>query len=95
MNMQAKPEDCWADAGRQPRIAIIGAGMSGIAAVVKLRKAGYTDLTVLDVAGSALTHGKTRLGERAERVHWIESDVVTFSPQREYALWHDRAALTF
>lgn len=38
----------WAQAGRQPRIAIIGAGMSGIAAVVKLEKAGYTDLTVYE-----------------------------------------------
>ena len=38
----------WAQSGRQPRIAIVGAGMSGIAAVVKLRKAGYTDLTVFE-----------------------------------------------
>ncbi len=41
-------EQPWARAGRQPRIAIIGAGMSGIAAVVKLHKAGYTDLTVYE-----------------------------------------------
>ena len=34
----------------QPRIAIIGAGMSGIAAVVKLQKAGYRDLTVFEKA---------------------------------------------
>lgn len=38
----------WARAGRQPRIAIIGAGMSGIATVVKLQKAGYSDLTVFE-----------------------------------------------
>lgn len=38
----------WAKAGTQPRVAIIGAGMSGIAAVVKLRNAGYTDLTVYE-----------------------------------------------
>ncbi len=38
----------WARAGRQPRIAIIGAGMSGIAAVVKLQRAGYSDLTVYE-----------------------------------------------
>ncbi len=38
----------WAVTGRQPRIAIVGAGMSGIAAVVKLEKAGYTDLTVYE-----------------------------------------------
>ena len=35
---------------RQPRIAIIGAGMSGIAAVVKLRKAGYRKLAVYEKA---------------------------------------------
>ena len=47
MNMDArKAPECWSTAGRQPRIAVIGAGMSGIAAVVKLRRAGYTDLTV-------------------------------------------------
>lgn len=40
----------WARQGRQPSIAIIGAGMSGIAAVVKLRRAGYTDLTVYEKA---------------------------------------------
>lgn len=40
----------WARDGRQPAIAIVGAGMSGIAAVVKLRRAGYTDLTVYEKA---------------------------------------------
>jgi cation diffusion facilitator CzcD-associated flavoprotein CzcO len=40
----------WTETGRQPAIAIIGAGMSGIAAVVKLRRAGYTDLTVYEKA---------------------------------------------
>ncbi|MCA9504279.1 MAG: NAD(P)/FAD-dependent oxidoreductase [Myxococcota bacterium] len=45
-----EPHPGWARQGRQPRIAIIGAGMSGIAAVVKLRRAGYTDLTVFEKA---------------------------------------------
>jgi cyclohexanone monooxygenase len=50
MNVQASQLEPWALANRPPRIAIIGAGMSGIAAVVKLRKAGYTDLTVYEKA---------------------------------------------
>ncbi len=50
MTMPMQPAQPWAQAGTQPRIAIIGAGMSGIAAVVKLRKAGYTDLTVFEKA---------------------------------------------
>ena len=47
---EPKAREGWARAGRQPAIAIVGAGMSGIAAVVKLRKAGYTDLTVYEKA---------------------------------------------
>lgn len=50
MNMPARIPQLWSRTGTQPRIAIIGAGMSGIAAVVKLRKAGYTDLTVFEKA---------------------------------------------
>jgi cation diffusion facilitator CzcD-associated flavoprotein CzcO len=47
-DMSSGSEANWAQAGTQPSIAIIGAGMSGIAAVVKLRKAGYTNLTVFE-----------------------------------------------
>ncbi len=50
MTMQAQIQPGWSQRGAQPAIAIIGAGMSGIAAVVKLRKAGYTDLTVYEKA---------------------------------------------
>jgi len=50
MNMPAHFPKSWSQTGTQPKIAIIGAGMSGIAAVVKLRKAGYTDLTVFEKA---------------------------------------------
>ena len=45
---QASSLQGWGSAGTQPRIAIIGAGMSGIAAVVKLRKAGYSNITVFE-----------------------------------------------
>lgn len=38
----------WAEQGQQPRIAIIGAGMSGIGAAIKLEKAGYSDLTIYE-----------------------------------------------
>ncbi|MGH0036326.1 MAG: flavin-containing monooxygenase [Myxococcota bacterium] len=48
MSLESPSPEPWARAGRQPAIAIVGAGMSGIAAVVKLREAGYTDLTVYE-----------------------------------------------
>lgn len=44
------PKSCWAKEGRLPRIAIVGAGLSGIGAVIKLREAGYTDLTIYEKA---------------------------------------------
>ena len=50
MNPETQPSTAWSQTGVQPRIAIIGAGMSGIAAVVKLRRAGYTDVTVFEKA---------------------------------------------
>ena len=43
-------DSCWAKEGRIPRIAIVGAGLSGIGAVIALRNAGYTDLTVYEKA---------------------------------------------
>jgi len=48
MSIEAIQGAAWAEEGRQPAIAIIGAGMSGIASVVKLRRAGYTNLTVYE-----------------------------------------------
>jgi cation diffusion facilitator CzcD-associated flavoprotein CzcO len=50
MDRHAGEGEPWAKAGRQPKIAIIGAGMSGIAAVIKLRRAGYNDLVVFEKA---------------------------------------------
>ena len=47
-DMASGKEANWAKAGTQPSIAIVGAGMSGIASVVKLREAGYTDITVYE-----------------------------------------------
>ena len=56
---------------------------------------GYTDVTVLDISAHALERAKLRLGERAKAVTWIESDVTAFKPERQYDVWHDRAAFHF
>ncbi|MDH3588170.1 MAG: nodulation S family protein [Gammaproteobacteria bacterium] len=78
---------------RDAPIIDIGGGASLL--VDHLLDAGYTDLTVLDIAASALEQTRARLGERAGQVNWIESDVLDFVPARQYSLWHDRAALHF
>ena len=71
----------------------VGGGASTL--VDHLLDAGYGDLTVLDLTETALEHSRERLGERADSVNWIVSDVVHFEPQRLYRLWHDRAVLHF
>jgi SAM-dependent methyltransferase len=57
--------------------------------------AGYSDITVLDIAAPALEHARARLGDAAARVTWIEADITRFRPAREFALWHDRAVFHF
>jgi trans-aconitate methyltransferase len=50
---------------------------------------------VLDVSPLGLAAARTRLGERAPDVEWIEQDVTTFRPARPFGLWHDRAVFHF
>lgn len=56
---------------------------------------GYTNITVLDISLNALERAKSRLGERANDVQWIVSDVTEFNPDISYDIWHDRAAFHF
>jgi hypothetical protein len=60
-----------------------------------LLAAGYTDVSVLDLAPAALAQARARLGPLAERVTWIVADITTFTAGRRYTLWHDRAVLHF
>jgi len=80
----------------EPRTAAIldvGGGASTL--VDDLLASGYSDVTVLDLAANALDRARARLGESATRVEWVEADVTHFRPQREYAIWHDRAVFHF
>ena len=36
-----------------------------------------------------------RLGRDAERVRWVVTDITEYSPDRRFAVWHDRAAFHF
>lgn len=56
---------------------------------------GFQNLTVLDIAQGAIEQAKSRLGERAEMVTWLEQDITTFSPDEPYDVWHDRAVFHF
>ena len=75
--------------------AIIDIGGGASTLVDHLLAAGFTNVTVLDLASLAFDHCRERLGERADNVDWVLSDVTHFEPKRTYRLWHDRAALHF
>ncbi len=79
--------------GKGQPIIDIGGGASRLADL--LLDADYKDLTVLDIASTALAHAQRRLGERAQRITWLEADATDFSSGRRYALWHDRAVFHF
>lgn len=81
--------------GASKSLPIIDIGGGDSKLVDNLLAEGYTDITVLDISGEALKRAKARLGENAPKVHWIEHDIKTFIPNREYAVWHDRAAFHF
>jgi trans-aconitate methyltransferase len=56
---------------------------------------GYRNITVLDISSRAIERAKQRLGEHADKVKWIVSDVLNFSSDQSFELWHDRAAFHF
>lgn len=75
------------------RIIDVGGGDSLL--VDHLLDAGYRQLSVLDISGSALERARTRLGARAEAVTWIVDDVLAAKTLGTYDVWHDRALLHF
>jgi ubiquinone/menaquinone biosynthesis C-methylase UbiE len=72
----------------------VGGGASTL--VDGLLDAGYCDVTVLDLAGSALSLARARLGSRAGQVQWLEANVLDAGvPAAKYGVWHDRAVFHF
>ncbi|MBS1542724.1 MAG: class I SAM-dependent methyltransferase [Bacteroidetes bacterium] len=71
----------------------VGGGDSRL--VDHLLDEGFSDITVLDISAVALQRARERLGDKATRVQWIESDIIEFVPSRQYHVWHDRATFHF
>jgi SAM-dependent methyltransferase len=75
---------------------IIDVGGGASALVDGLLDAGYRNVTVLDLAPSALAIARQRLWGRADAITWIAADVLTAPlPRSSYAVWHDRAVFHF
>ncbi len=71
----------------------IGAGDSKL--VDNLIDLGFRNITALDISSNALERSKKRLGNRADSVKWVVSDLREFETEEKYDLWHDRAVLHF
>jgi hypothetical protein len=95
---QATPARSLASVGKiSPSLAasIIDIGGGASTLFDGLLEVGYTDITVLDIAAAALEKSKTRLGARAARITWIAADITSWSPERTWDVWHDRAVFHF
>ena len=71
----------------------IGGGDSNL--VDALLEKGYDNIWVLDISEFALERAKKRLGDKADKVHWIVSDITEFKPNVAFDFWHDRAVFHF
>lgn len=80
-------------AGPDESLIDVGAGASSL--VDALLERGWRDLTVLDIAPSAIEAVKARLGPDAAKVDWQVADITRWQPQRQYDVWHDRAVFHF
>jgi ubiquinone/menaquinone biosynthesis C-methylase UbiE len=60
-----------------------------------LLDAGFENISVLDISATALEKAKKRLGEKANKVNWIASDIAEFKPNITFDIWHDRATFHF
>lgn len=76
--------------------SIIDVGGGASVLVDDLLSVGYKDVTVLDLSGAAIETARSRLGDLANSVKWIEANVLDIQlPAATYDVWHDRAVFHF
>ena len=78
---------------RDAAVIDIGGGDSLLAD--HLLELGYTNITVLDISMAAIERAKVRLSTKAIQIKWIVSDMLLFSGDGEFDIWHDRATFHF
>ena len=78
---------------KNANIIDIGSGESRL--VDKLIEQGFSNISLLDISKEALEKTKRRLGNKADEIQMIVSNVTSFTPSQKYDLWHDRAAFHF
>ena len=82
--------------GIDPAGDIIDVGGGASTLVDDLLDQRFTHVAVLDISSEVLNAARSRLGERADDVTWIEADVTEAAlPHHGYEVWHDRAVFHF
>ncbi len=83
-----------ATAGRNDAIIDVGGGESTL--VDDLLARGFQNITVLDVSQTAIDVTRKRLGQAAQRIHWLAGDITQLELEPgAYDVWHDRAVFHF
>lgn len=94
---QASPEQSrslFSECGVGPQHSVIDVGGGASALAPSLVGDGWNDVTVLDVSAEALSAGRGRCSDPA-RIHWLNADLLRWTPDRRYDVWHDRALFHF
>lgn len=78
---------------KSSKIIDIGGGDSNLTDF--LLEKGFKNISVLDISAKALEKAKERLGNQAENIDWIATNITEFKPNTTYDIWHDRAAFHF
>lgn len=81
--------------GVTPESCVIDVGGGDSRLVDYLVAEGLECVAVLDVSEAALARAKMRIGSRAQRLTWIESDVAASWTLKPMDVWHDRAVFHF
>ncbi len=70
----------------------VGGGASALAETLWSR--GHRDLTVVDASPSAMAIARARW-PAGDEVSWVAADLLTWEPDRQWDVWHDRAVFHF
>ena len=81
--------------GLTPDAAILDVGGGASTLAAERVAAGHTDVTVLDLAASALDHAQDQHGGQSREIKWITADIRDHAFDRRFDLWHDRAVFHF
>ena len=82
------------DCGVDPHHSVVDVGGGSSSLAARLVEDGWTDVTVVDVSSEALASARARCADPA-RIRWLDVDLLQWTPDRTYDVWHDRAFFHF